>query len=242
MSKISVVMPVYNAEKYVSEAIESTLRQTFDDFELIIIDDGSEDNTLPLISSYLDRRITVLQNRHDFIGSLNLGLQKANGKYIARMDADDIMHIDRLKIQHAIMEEEPEITVCGTWMIPFGENVPRGKINTGMNGLIENPLLQLLRGNILYHPTIMIRKDFLNVHHLRYDNYECAEDYKLWYEIAKRKGVFYVESQPLLNYRVSDEQISTTLNPQIIFKNNCIVLVLKTIQYQIFSLSLYRQT
>jgi glycosyltransferase involved in cell wall biosynthesis len=210
MSKISVIMPVYNAAEYVVKAIESVLKQSFDDFELIIIDDGSEDNTLPIIRSYLDKRIVILQNRHDFIGSLNLGLQKASGKYIARMDADDIMHIDRLRIQQAIMKEEPSITVCGTWMIPFGEKVAPGKIGFSLNGLIEHPIFQLLKGNFFYHPTVMIRKDFLDTHHLQYENYECAEDYKLWFEMAKRKGIFYIESQPLLNYRVSKEQISTS--------------------------------
>jgi glycosyltransferase involved in cell wall biosynthesis len=207
-------MPVYNAEAYVQEAIESVLKQSFEDFELIIIDDGSKDNTLPIIHSYLDKRIIVLQNRHDFIGSLNFGLQKASGKYIARMDADDIMHIDRLRIQYAIMEEEPVITVCGTWMIPFGENTPSGKISMCANGLIENPILQLLKENFLYHPTVMIRKDFLDTHHLQYMNYECAEDYKLWFEIAKRQAVFYIESQPLLNYRVSEGQVSNSKQKQ----------------------------
>jgi glycosyltransferase involved in cell wall biosynthesis len=207
-------MPVYNAEEYVQEAIESVLKQSFENFELIIIDDASEDNTLPIIHSYLDKRITVLQNRHDFIGSLNLGLQKAAGKYIARMDADDVMHIDRLKIQHAIMEEESSITVCGTWMIPFGENVVSGKINAIANGLIEYPVLYLLRGNFVYHPTVMMRKDFFDTHHLQYENYDCAEDYKLWFEIAKNHGVFYIESQPLLNYRVSKNQITSSRQEQ----------------------------
>jgi glycosyltransferase involved in cell wall biosynthesis len=202
-------MPVYNTEKYVSTAIESVLKQSFKDFELIIIDDGSEDNTLPIIHSYQDKRITVLQNRHDFIGSLNLGLQKASGKYIARMDADDIMHIDRLRIQHAIMEEEPVITVCGTWTIPFGENVTPGRIGMYLNGLIEYPVLQLLRNTLICHPTVMIRKDFFDTWRLQYENYEYAEDYKLWFEIAKRQGVFYIESQPLLNYRISEIQVSS---------------------------------
>jgi glycosyltransferase involved in cell wall biosynthesis len=206
--KISVIMPVYNAAEYVQEAIESVLKQSFEDFELIIIDDASEDDTLPIVNSFLDKRISVLQNQHNFIGSLNLGLQQATGKYIARMDADDIMHIDRLKIQHAIMEEEPCITVCASWMIPFGENVQAGRVGTSLNGLVEFPVLQLLRGNFVYHPTVMMRKDFLDTHQLRYENYECAEDYKLWFEIAKRKGIFYIESQPLLNYRISEIQVS----------------------------------
>jgi glycosyltransferase involved in cell wall biosynthesis len=154
----------------------------------------------------------LLQNRHDFIGSLNLGLSRAAGKYVARMDADDVMHVERLKIQHAVMEEEPDITVCGSEMLLFREDkkAPCRKMS-GVIGLVERPLLQMLRGNIIAHPTVMIRKDFLLAQGLQYDqSYPYAEDYKLWTEVAKRGGVFYVESQPLLYYRISEEQVTST--------------------------------
>ena len=114
MCEISVVMPVYNSGKYVNEAIRSVLAQSFDDFEFIIVDDGSTDNTQSIIHSFVDTRIKFIQNKHDFIGSLNRGMSSATGKYVARMDADDIMHIDRLKIQHAVMQRHSEITICGT--------------------------------------------------------------------------------------------------------------------------------
>lgn len=202
-------MPVYNAEKYVKEAIESVLKQTHKDFEFIIIDDGSNDSTLSIIRSFSDKRIVLLQNDHDFIGSLNKGLQHSTGKYIARMDADDVMHIDRLKIQHAIMEEEPEITICGTWIIFFGDNIPKGKIYGGGNGLIKYPVLQFLKSNFITHPTAMVRRDFIIDHGLQYEHYVCAEDYKFWFEAAKSNAVFYIESQPLLYYRVSETQVSS---------------------------------
>lgn len=208
MSKISVLMPVYNAEAYLGESVESVLRQSYDDFELLIIDDGSTDNSVDIIQSYTDSRIRLLQNDHHFINSLNKGLEKSSGKYIARMDADDVMHIDRLRIQHAIMEEEPEITVCGSSMIPFGKEVTPGNISYSGNGLIEYPIIQLLAGNIVFHPTTMIRTGFLREHGLRYEEYSYAEDYKLWFEIAKKGGTFFVESQPLLLYRISENQVT----------------------------------
>lgn len=152
----------------------------------------------------------MLRNEHDFIGSLNKGLDSAKGKYIARMDADDIMHVDRLKIQHAIMEEEEGITVCGTWMTHFGEDIHAGNIARTLDGLIEHPLITFLKGNFMFHPTVCMRKDFLDKHNLRYQNYDCAEDYKLWFEIAKNKGIFYIESQSLLFYRISKKQVSQT--------------------------------
>ncbi|WP_420187413.1 glycosyltransferase family 2 protein [Bacteroides pyogenes] len=208
MIKISVVMPTYNAEKYLHEAMDSVLKQSFADFEFIIVDDGSTDRTLEIIRSYKDKRIRLIENEHNFVETLNKGLTSACGKYIARMDADDIMYIDRLKIQYAIMQTEPTITVCSSWMSPFGENVLKGTIAQTTFGLIEQPLLHLLKGNMIFHPTVMIRTDFLRKHNLKYENYKYAEDYKLWLEIAKKKGVFYVESHPLLMYRISEQQVS----------------------------------
>ena len=111
---ISIVMPAYNAEKYIKEAIDSIIGQSFSNFECIIIDDGSTDSTRDIIRSYNDERIVLLEKKHDYIASLNRGMNAPKGKYLARMDADDIMHPDRLKIQYAVMEAEPSITVCGT--------------------------------------------------------------------------------------------------------------------------------
>jgi len=206
--EISVVMPVYNAEKYVKEAIDSIINQSFTDFECIIVDDGSTDKTKEIIRSYDDKRIILVENKHDFIESLNMGMKRAKGKYIARMDADDMMHPDRLKIQYSMMEAEPSITVCGSWMTRYGERVAADYIAQNLAGLIELPLLQFLRGNFVFHPTAMIRKNFLIQNQLQYEDYPCAEDLKLWSEIAKRGGVFYIEDQPLLHYRISDSQIS----------------------------------
>jgi len=111
--KISVVMPVYNGEAYIGDAIESVLNQTFRDFELIIIDDGSTDATVSVIRRYEDSRIVLLKNGHDFIKALNTGLRMAKGKYIARMDADDLMHPQRLEVQYRTMEEHRDVVVCG---------------------------------------------------------------------------------------------------------------------------------
>lgn len=122
--KISVVMPVWNATKYLPQSIESILNQNFDDFELIIIDDGSTDRSVEIVNSYRnrDRNIVVCENPHNFINSLNTGIALSRGEYIVRMDADDIMLPDRLEVQFCFMEENPEIDVCGSWMEIFGAN------------------------------------------------------------------------------------------------------------------------
>lgn len=202
-------MPAYNAENTIKEAIDSVLNQSFTDFEFIIVDDGSTDNTVTIINSYKDSRIRLVKNEHDFIKALNIGLQTANGKYIARMDADDMMHIDRLRIQYAIMEENSRITVCSSWMTPFGDNIPKGIISRSVSGFVERPLLQLLQSNVIFHPTVLLRNDFIKQKGVKYEqDYIYAEDFKLWVEVAKQGGVFYVETQSLLYYRISTEQIS----------------------------------
>lgn len=207
MIGVTVLMPVWNSENYVGEAIESVLRQSYTDFELLIVDDGSEDGTVDVIHRYHDARIRLVRREHHFIGSLNEGLRLARGKYIARMDSDDVMHSERLMTQVRRMEEMPEIAVCGSWMRCFGKGVIFSVLRT-CRGKVADPLLALLERNILYHPTVMIRKSFLTENNLEYKDYARAEDYKLWVEIAESGGQFYVEPQVLLFYRVSQQQVS----------------------------------
>lgn len=117
-------MPVYNAEKFLKPAIESILNQTFSDFELIIIDDNSNDKTADIIKSYNDNRIKhiVNPNRIGFTNSLNQGLKIAQGDYIARMDADDISDPERFSKEIEFLENNPDIGVCGSWMKIIDEN------------------------------------------------------------------------------------------------------------------------
>ena len=197
MCEISVVMPVYNAEMHIKGAIESVLEQSFVDFEFILIDDGSTDRTSSIIQSYNDKRVRLIQNSHNFIESLNLGIENSLGKYMARMDGDDIMHIDRLKIQYAIMQEYPDVTVCGTWMNSIGTYSQTNGLLSTLSGLVEQPLLKFTKGNFLFHPTTMIRMDFLKKNALKYENCPYAEDFKFWVEIAKSGGSIY--NQLLLN-------------------------------------------
>ncbi|MDD4697841.1 MAG: glycosyltransferase family 2 protein [Fermentimonas sp.] len=206
---ISIVMPAYNAEEFINEAIDSIVNQSFTNFECIIVDDGSTDATREIVRSYDDKHIVLLENKHNFIDSLNMGMNAASGKYIARMDADDVMHPDRLLIQYTIMETEPSITVCSTWMKRFGDNISVGNMANSLSGWIEYPLLAFLKGNFVFHPTAMIRKFFLIENKLNYqESYLYAEDLKLWMEIAKNGGGFYVENQPLLYYRISESQVT----------------------------------
>lgn len=206
MCMISVIMPVCNNEKHLHDAIESILKQSFINFELIISDFGSTDNTLSIVRSFQDKRIRHIANTQNHSSALNAGLGLAAGKYIALMYPDNRMHVDRLKIQQAIMEAEPMISVCGTRVELIGDKIVSDSIKKGPIGLIENPLLAFLQGNYLLHSTIMLRRAFLIEHDLCYENYSYAEDFRLWIEVAKHGGEIHIENQPLLYYRMTDEQ------------------------------------
>lgn len=206
MKKVSILLCAYNAEAYIAEAIESTLAQTFHDFEFIIVDDGSNDSTLDIIRSYYDERIKVIASEHNYIGSLNLGLKHCRGCYVARMDADDIMEPERIGTQVKLMEAHPYITVCTTWARAFGE-VDK-TIGNVVEGEVEDIFTLFLLGNFLIHPTSMIRRNFLSCHRLHYRNYFYAEDFKLWTDIALKGGRFYVIPKKLLRYRITHGQIT----------------------------------
>lgn len=107
---ISVCMSMYNAAPYLRECIDSVLAQTFEDFEFIIVDDGSEDDSAAIVASYADPRIRLIRGGHDYVASLNRSLDEARGRYVARMDADDVMHPERLARQFPIWRRTPTST------------------------------------------------------------------------------------------------------------------------------------
>ena len=205
---ISVMMCAHNAAEYIREAIDSILVQTFKDFELIIVDDKSTDKTLDIIKSYDDLRIRIFECPHDYIKSLNTGMKHCRGEFIARMDADDKMMPKRLEKQLGIMRQYPEMTVCFSWAYTFGHR--EGLFGYGAKEWVENALFGLLTGNFLTHPSAMFRKSFFKQHRIRYKNYPYAEDYKLWADIARLGGKFYVIPEPLISYRISPTQVSHT--------------------------------
>lgn len=119
---ISICIPMYNAARFIKDCIDSVLSQSFQDFELLIVDDGSTDNSCAIVNSVRDNRIRLIRNQHDYVGSLNMLLDEAKGKYIARMDADDVMYPNRLSIQYEYMENHPDIDVIGGRMAVFKQS------------------------------------------------------------------------------------------------------------------------
>ena len=113
---------MYNASLYIKNCIDSILAQSFQDFELLIVDDGSTDNSCEIVNSVRDNRIRLIRNQHDYVGSLNMLLDEAKGKYIARMDADDVMYPNRLSIQYEYMENHPDVDFIGGRMAVFKQS------------------------------------------------------------------------------------------------------------------------
>jgi len=213
---ISVVMPVYNAEKYIKESIESVLNQTFNDFELIIIDDSSNDSSILIAESFKDPRIKIIKNRHDFIDSLNKGFSAAKGKFIARMDADDIMLPERLEDQYDFMISNPNIDICGSWAECFGLRTDVMRSVTEHEQIISHLLFE----NPMIHPSVMIRNEVFKKNKIAYKYYPYAEDYKLWIDCAEANCKFAVIPKILLKYRITNEQVTYTHHEDM-FRTSC---------------------
>ncbi|WP_345092363.1 glycosyltransferase family 2 protein [Flavobacterium chungnamense] len=210
LPEISVVMPVYNAEKYLNEAIDSVLNQTYSNFELIILNDKSTDSSKAIIESYLakDSRIVFIDKETN-VGPANLrnqGFDLARGTYIALLDADDIAKPTRFEKQIAILKYNPEIGVCGTWFTTFGDKEKNKVLQhpEKHNQIKVNFLIDCTIGN----STAFFRKNILD--DIRYDKeYVPVEDYHLWSRLIV-KTQFYILQETLVDYRIHDSNISQT--------------------------------
>lgn len=210
--QVTVLVPVYNAGVYLQESVGSILRQTYKNFELLILDDGSTDGCADFLKEIDDQRIRLIRRRHDYIATLNYGLSTARGKYIARMDADDRMYPTRLSQQVKVMEQYPEVVLCAAYMRELGG---RDIYNSGLSGTLMHYAPVFLVGNFISHPTVMLRTDYVRRHKLRYKaKYIYAEDYKLWTDIACLGGVMHIIPKPLLEYRIFAEQVSRVHNQE----------------------------
>lgn len=216
---ISVLMPVYNASKYLTFSIESILNQAFTDFEFIIINDGSYDNSEEIIMSYKDSRILYIKNETNLklIQTLNKGLSVASGKYIARMDADDIANPDRFEKQVHFLENNSEYGIVGSFAETFG-------IKKQVLKYVEDDAdirYALISHNPFIHSTVMLRRSILTIYKLQYCRDQLhVEDYGLWIRMMNyTKGKILPEI--LVSYRLHCDQISEVyVNEQLINTNH----------------------
>ena len=209
---ISVILPVYNAEAYVREAVESILNQTFTDFELIIINDGSTDDSGVILRELAarDARIVLAERPNDgLVSALNEGIKIARAELIARMDADDVAMPERFALQHARMVQEPGLAVLGSFFNIIDKD---GSIIRLYDDLPLTPTeaRSAVGGFLVAHPAVMMRRDAV----LKAGGYRkafChAEDYDLWLRMSDLGYAIANLPQPLLNWREHGANVSMT--------------------------------
>ena len=211
MPVISVVMPVYNAGKYLEGAICSILSQTFFDFEFIISYDESSDDSLKIINKYqkIDDRIILLEgNNQGLVKSLNEAIKLSKGKYVARMDADDIATFDRFEKQIKLLENS-DLDICGGHYLSIDCN---GKIiDTNLVPITHDMCSLSLSFKVPFaHPSVMIRKRFLIDNDLKYgqSKYKIAEDLDLWVRMHGHGAIFGNVDDIVLKYRILEDSLS----------------------------------
>ena len=229
---VSVIMANYNTPiEYLKESINSILNQTHSNFELLIIDDGSTDDSLKYIENIQDERITILRNEKNMglAYSRNRELDIAKGKYIAIMDSDDISEPTRFEKQVEFMENHPNVIVCESWTRYFSKDI------NDVNSWIYKPVIddmeffkiRMVYGNYIVNPAVMLNRSLIEKGNIRYkEYYTAAQDSRMWVDCAE-VGDFAVFPEMLLNYRVHGQ--STTKSNRPTQKK----FLLETSQYQL---------
>lgn len=202
--KVSILLPVYNAEKYLSDCLKSLLNQTFHDFEIIAINDASTDASLSILYKYseIDSRIKIYSNKSNLklAATLNRGIQLSSSPLIARMDADDIALPNRLEYQYNFMLSNPKVAICGTNIKVLGTNqiwkMPISNSSIRASLVFNSPIL---------HPTVIYRKHIICKYSGYNENIIYAEDYELWHRLSKDSKIVFANIDiPLIYYRLTD--------------------------------------
>jgi glycosyltransferase involved in cell wall biosynthesis len=207
MPKLTVLMPVYNARQFLNEAIESILSQTFTDFEFIIIDDCSTDDSAAIILSYKDSRIRFYKNEMNMgiSKTLNRGIELSETEWIARMDSDDISYPDRLEQQYNFILANPDGALYSCWVKVIDEH---GKFIRQDNFRSEYYYYNLTFICWIYHPTVIYKKSA--VQEVGMYTVAYAEDFELFWQLSRRFKIFNL-SEVLLDYRVTSQSLHQVL-------------------------------
>lgn len=206
--RVSVIVPAYNSERYILDSVESVLRQTLSDFEVIVVNDGSTDATKAVVTGLSDRRLRIidLDRNHGLAGARNIGWREARGHYVAWLDSDDVSAPTRLARQVAFLDKHPAVGICGTWVRTFGSGpstvwrYPRRP---------EVVRAQLLFDDPLATSSVMMRRGFDSSQWSGFvEDFAPAEDYDAWERLSRGCQVANVP-RVLTHYRIHDQQIST---------------------------------
>lgn len=213
--KVSVVVPFHNEERYIDECITSVLSQTFSDFELIMVDDGSTDRSTGIVNNYAvkDERVRLITlKKSGLVAALNAGIAAARGDLIARMDADDIMHEERLKLQYDYMSANPDVSVLSCLVEVF----PRKLISPNMqyyidwvNSLTDNESIRrdIFIESPIPHPSVMLRRSEV-IELGGYEDNGMPEDYGLWLKYFSAGKKFHKIDKVLHRWREREDRHS----------------------------------
>lgn len=200
--KVSILTSVFKSEALIRPAIDSVLKQTFADFEWIIINDATPDKSIAIIEEFKDSRIKIIHNEVNLglPASLNKGLDICRGEYIARMDTDDVCYLNRLEEQVKFMDTNSDIDVAGTWVNLTGDKT----------GIWKTPIshdeikCKLIFSNAIAHPSVIIRASEFKKHNFRYDEkLRRIQDYDLWVRASQKLKLANIPKE-LLYYRIDD--------------------------------------
>jgi glycosyltransferase involved in cell wall biosynthesis len=203
MPRVSVIMGVYNTKRYVAEAIESVLKQTYKDFEFIIIDDTSTDGTSEILQKYAkkDKRIKLIKNKTNLglTKNLNVGLRKAKGEFIARMDADDVSLPNRFATEVQFLDKHPDVALAGTWADIINNE---GKIIGEIKYTTEHKQIRrnMTERSQIIHPSVMFRKRIVNEVGMYDEKLRTAQDYEYFARVMSKFKVANIPKK-LLHYR-----------------------------------------
>jgi GT2 family glycosyltransferase len=210
---VTVLLAVHNGEPYVGEAVQSVLAQTFTDFELLVVDDASTDETVGIVEGFGDDRVRLLRNDRNLgqVPSLNRGLLEARGEYVARLDADDACLPARLERQVEILDLEPRVGLVGTWMDAVDDQGRLlGRLQKTLDDYVDFVYHTLIMRVYVSHPSAMYRRDPV----LRLGCYDeatgPAEDKDLWRKLALERFEARIVPESLVRYRLHDLQLSQT--------------------------------
>ena len=219
MPKVSILLPTHQSGAHLRETLDSIKAQTYQDYELLVVDDASTDQTLEILREYPDLRIQIIQGRNQGLAdALNLGIKRAQAQYIARIDADDLMVPERLEKQVRFLDTHQNVIVCGGWQQYFG-------LSTFLHAPPASA--EQCRANLLFrcdlcHSTLMLRTASLIEHNLFYDPAYAAEDFELWTRVLDVGDIANIP-EVLGYYREDGKSITTAKKERLIRQNGEIV-------------------
>lgn len=211
---VSVIMAAYNSEKYIAEAIESILNQSYHNLELIIVEDAATDHTLQIIQSFSDNRIRLLSNKENrgTLYSMRRAVRASRGELIAVLDSDDVSYPTRIEKQVSFLQMNPRVLLCGT----KADILVGGKIKKGWGSSVktlEELHFSLLFENNVVHSTVMFRKEELEKRNIKYSKFSYCHDYNLILETVSLGQVCLLD-EVLGAYRIHNEQKTIVLSDQ----------------------------